>query len=194
MSLVSILLIGFAMSADAFAAAIGKGAAMRRPHLAQALRAGAIFGVIEGVTPVIGWALGMAAAAYITRWDHWIAFVLLALLGGRMIHTGLRQDGRVSPDAASHGFWSLAVTGFATSIDAMAIGVGMAFIDVSIVLVACVIGSCTLVMVTVGIMLGRVLGAVAGRRAEVVGGAILILVGSSILYGHLAGTAGVGPA
>ena len=77
---------------------------------------------------------------------------------------------------------------------ALAIGVGMAFIDVSIVLVACVIGSCTLVMVTVGIMLGRVLGAVAGRRAEVVGGAILILVGSSILYGHLAGTAGVGPA
>lgn len=192
MSLVSILLIGFAMSADAFAAAIGKGAAMQHPQLPQALRAGVIFGVIEGLTPVIGWALGVAAASYITRWDHWIAFVLLVLLGGRMIYTGLRQDKEVPRDTASHGFWSLAVTGFATSIDAMAIGVGMAFIDVNIGLVACVIGSCTLVMVTIGIMLGRVLGAVAGRRAEVVGGAILIVVGSSILYGHLAGTANMG--
>lgn len=188
MSFFSILLIGFAMSTDAFAAAIGKGAAMQRPRFTQALRAGAIFGVIEGVTPVVGWALGLAAAAYVTRWDHWIAFVLLAILGGRMIHAGLAGDAAPSDaEPERHGFWNLATTGFATSIDAMAVGVGLAFIEVNITLVAIVIGACTLVMVTGGIMLGRVLGRIAGRRAEVVGGLVLIGVGSAILHEHLTG-------
>lgn len=191
MSFLSILLIGFAMSTDAFAAAIGKGVAMRRPRFPQALRAGLIFGVIEGVTPVVGWALGLAAAAYITAWDHWIAFVLLGLLGGRMIHAGSKREPEdTEPHPQRHGFWNLATTGFATSIDAMAIGVGLAFLDVNIALVAVVIGSCTLVMVTGGIMLGRVLGRFAGKRAEIVGGVILIAIGSLILYEHLGGAGG----
>ncbi len=88
----SILLLGIAMSTDAFAAAIGRGAAMRDPRLPQAPRAGLIFGVIEGTTPVIGWSLGNAAAPYVTAWDHWIAFALLSLLGLRMIHAGLRAE------------------------------------------------------------------------------------------------------
>ena len=182
----SILLIALAMSTDAFAAAVGKGAAMRQPRFIDALRAGLIFGVIEGVTPVIGWLIGQAAASYVTRWDHWIAFTLLALLGLRMIRAGTRAD---SPDPADeprqHGFWNLALTGFATSIDAMAIGVGLAFLDVSIAVVAITIGATTMVMVTIGILLGRVLGRVAGKRAEIVGGVILIAVGSTILYQHL---------
>ena len=192
MSLLSILLIGFAMSTDAFAAAIGKGAAMQRPRFVEALRVGVIFGVIEAITPVIGWALGLAAAAYVTRWDHWIAFVLLALLGGRMIRAGLATDDTApGPAPERHGFWNLATTGFATSIDAMAIGVGLAFIDVNIVLVASVIGACTLVMVTSGIMLGRALGAIVGKRAEIIGGLILIGVGTAILYEHLTGGGGI---
>ncbi|MDR6990753.1 manganese efflux pump MntP [Luteimonas sp. 3794] len=194
MSLFSIVLIGFAMSTDAFAAAIGKGAAMQRPRLPEALRAGAIFGVIEGVTPVIGWALGLAAAAYVTAWDHWIAFYLLGLLGTRMVIAGFRQDATADADddprQRPHGFWNLAATGFATSVDAMAVGVGLAFLDVNIVLVAAVIGLCTFVMVTSGIMLGRVLGAIVGKRAEIIGGLILILIGSVILYEHLSGKAG----
>lgn len=192
MSFLSIVLIGFAMSTDAFAAAVGKGAAMQRPRFSQALRAGAIFGVIEALTPVIGWALGLAAAAYVTAWDHWIAFVLLGALGTRMVIAGFRPD---APDAhrdeaRSHSFWNLAATGFATSIDAMAIGVGLAFLDVNIALVAAVIGICTLVMVTTGVMLGRALGAIVGKRAEIVGGLILVIVGSVILYEHLSGNAG----
>lgn len=192
MSFLSIVLIGFAMSTDAFAAAIGKGAAMQRPRFPEALRAGAIFGVIEGVTPLIGWALGLAAASYVTAWDHWIAFVLLGALGLRMVLAGLRKD---APDDAEgsprpHGFWNLAATGFATSIDAMAVGVGLAFLDVNILLVATVIGVCTLLMVTAGIMLGRVLGAIVGKRAEIVGGLILIVIGSVILYEHLSGKSG----
>ncbi|WP_058834024.1 manganese efflux pump MntP [Luteimonas abyssi] len=193
MSPLAIALLGFAMSTDAFAAAIGKGASMHRPRFVDALRAGAIFGTIEGLTPVIGWALGMAAAAYITRWDHWIAFVLLGLLGIRMVIAGLRKDDTSQGEARTegHGFWSLAATGFATSIDAMAVGVGLALLEVNIVAVAIVIGLCTLVMVTLGVMLGRVLGNVVGKRAEVLGGVILIGIGCTILYDHLSGNGGV---
>lgn len=181
----SILLLGIAMSTDAFAAAVGKGASMQNPRLPQALRAGLIFGVIEGLMPLLGWALGSAAARYITAWDHWIAFTVLGLLGLRMIHAGLRQQPDPAAAARRHGFWALAATGFATSIDAMAVGVGLAFLDVDIVVVAAVIGLTTLVMVTLGVLLGRVLGALAGKRAEVGGGLLLIAIGTTLLVQHL---------
>lgn len=182
----SILLLGIAMSTDAFAAAVGKGVAMRTPRWSEALRAGLIFGAIEALTPLIGWALGNAASAYVEAWDHWIAFALLSLLGLRMIRAGLRDDVPTHSAPTRHGFWVLAATGFATSIDAMAVGVGLAFVNVNILLVSAVVGCTTLVMVTVGIMLGRVLGALAGKRAELVGGLLLVAIGSVILYEHLA--------
>lgn len=186
MSLLSMFLIGIAMSTDAFAAAVGRGAAMRNPRFPEALRAGIIFGTIEGLTPVVGWALGSAASRYITAWDHWIAFTLLALLGAHMIHAGFRHDVEDAPEPR-HGFLALATTGFATSIDAMAVGVGLAFLDAEIAVVAVVIGLTTLVMVTLGIMLGRALGKLAGKRAEIGGGVLLILIGVAILYEHLGG-------
>ncbi|THD08610.1 manganese efflux pump MntP family protein [Rhodanobacter lindaniclasticus] len=188
MNPVSILLLGFAMSTDAFAAAIGKGAAMTRPRLIQALRAGAIFGVIEAITPVVGWLLGKGASRYIEVWDHWIAFGLLLALGLHMIWNGLKPEPDEPVDEAKrHGFAALAITGLSTSIDALAVGVGLAFVDTPIVVVAVVIGLCTFAMVTLGIMLGRVLGEVVGKRAEMIGGFILIGVGAVILYEHLAG-------
>jgi putative Mn2+ efflux pump MntP len=191
MSPISMLLIGFAMSTDAFAAAIGKGAAMRKPRFVDALRAGLIFGVIEAITPVIGWLLGRAASSYVEAFDHWIAFGLLGALGVHMIINGVRpDDGDDAEDADKHhGFWRLAVTGFATSIDAMAVGIGLAFLDVNIGVMALVIGLCTLVMVTAGIMLGRVIGGMVGKRAEIVGGVILIIIGATILFEHLHGAA-----
>ena len=187
----SMLLIGFAMATDAFAAAVGKGAAMQRPRFSQALRAGLIFGAIEAVTPVIGWGLGTAASAYITAWDHWIAFGVLGLLGAHMIWNGLKPEAQADPGDSTrhHGFWSLAATGLGTSIDAMAVGVSLAFLDVPILVVAAVIGLCTLVMVSTGIMLGRVLGVLAGKRAEIAGGVVMVLVGTAILYEHLSGAA-----
>jgi putative Mn2+ efflux pump MntP len=190
----SILLIGLAMSTDAFAAAIGKGAAMQRPRFPDALRAGLIFGTIEGLTPVIGWLLGQAASGFVEGWDHWIALVLLSGLGLRMIHAGLTGDGDegiASVRIRRHGFWTLAITGFATSIDAMAVGIGLAFIDVNIGVVDVVIGLCTLVMVTLGVMLGRVLGTLAGKRAEMLGGVILIVIGILIAYEHETAEAGL---
>ena len=97
-----------------------------------------------------------------------------------------QREGRAT-DATkrSDGFWSLAATGLATSIDAMAVGVGLAFLDVNIGVVALVIGLTTLVMVTLGIMLGRILGSLAGKRAEIMGGVMLIAIGATILYEHL---------
>jgi putative Mn2+ efflux pump MntP len=189
MSPLSILLIGFAMSTDAFAAAIGKGAAMRKPRLPDALRAGLIFGVIEAITPVIGWLLGRAALQYVEAFDHWIAFGLLGALGVHMIINGIRPDSDDEQDDPDrhHGFWRLALTGFATSIDAMAVGIGLAFLDVNIGVMALVIGLCTFSMVTAGIMLGRVLGNMVGKRAEIIGGVILIIIGATILYEHLSG-------
>lgn len=81
------------MSTDALAAAIGKGLSLHKPRLAEALRTGLIFGVIEAITPVIGWLLGQAASQYVEQWDHWIAFFLLLLLGAHMVHAGLKPDG-----------------------------------------------------------------------------------------------------
>ncbi len=180
------LLLALAMSTDAFAAAVCKGAALHRPDWREALRTGAIFGVIEGLTPVVGWLLGSVAARYVTQWDHWIAFTLLGGLGLRMVWAGLQP-----PDADelqrpnSHSLAVLAVTGFATSIDAMAVGATLAFVDVGIGAVALSIGATTFVMATVGVLVGRLLGAVAGKRAEIVGGVLLIGIGATILYEHL---------
>lgn len=187
MNPISMLLLGFAMSTDAFAAAIGKGAAMHRPRLSQALRAGLIFGSIEALTPLIGWLIGHGASRYVVAWDHWIAFALLAGMGALMVVNAVRPGADEPHEApAATGFLALALTGVSTSIDALAVGVGLAFADTPIAWVALVIGLCTLVMVTLGIMLGGVLGALIGKRAEVLGGLILIGVGAAILYEHLA--------
>jgi putative Mn2+ efflux pump MntP len=178
--------LALAMSTDAFAVAVGKGAALRRPHLREALRTGAIFGVIEGFTPIIGWALGHVAAPYVEAWDHWIAFTLLGVLGLRMMRAGLSgADDEENDKPSSHSFWLLAVTGFATSIDAMAAGVGLAFIDADIVTTAGAIGLSTFIMVTLGVMVGRGLGKLAGKRAEIAGGVVLIAIGALILYEHI---------
>jgi len=187
MTFTSVLIIAFAMSTDAFAAAIGKGAALQRPRLREALRTGLIFGVIEALTPIIGWLLGKAAAPYVEAWDHWIAFVLLGALGLRMIHASLSSEKGESEceKPSTHSFWILAATGFATSIDAMVAGVGLAFMDANIIITSIAIGLATFTLVTAGFMLGRALGVVAGRRAEMMGGILLIGIGCLILYEHI---------
>jgi putative Mn2+ efflux pump MntP len=191
MNPLSILLIGLAMSTDAFAAAIGTGAAMTRPRLPHALRAGLVFGVVEATTPVLGWLLGTATSRFIEAWDHWIAFTLLAGLGLHMIWQALHSSDEAPGEEGDGGsLLKLAIAGLATSIDAMAVGVGLAFADVHIAVVALVIGLCTFAMVTLGIMLGRALGVIIGKRAEIAGGVILILVGAALVYEHLSAAAG----
>lgn len=187
MNIFSVALLSIAMSTDAFAAAVGKGTALKNPRLGEALRTGLIFGVIEALTPLIGWAFGKAASGYVESFDHWIAFVLLLCIGLMMLHSAYkgREDEVEVEKPTKNSFLMLALTGFATSIDAMAIGVGLAFVDVPIIPVALAIGFSTFVLVTIGVMIGRWLGSFAGRWAELFGGLLLIGIGSMILYDHL---------
>lgn len=185
MTLVATIILAFGMSMDAFAASIGKGATLHKPPFSEALRTGVIFGFIEALTPVIGWALGLAASQYVAAWDHWVAFGLLGVLGLRMVHKGLRQDGGEKPQAERHSLGLLVMTAIATSLDAMAVGIGLAFLDVNILGTATAIGLATLVMATLGVLVGRFLGPLIGRSAEVLGGLILMGIGISILVEHL---------
>lgn len=185
MNVISTAALALAMSTDAFAAAVGKGAALQKPQWSEALRTGAIFGTIETITPLIGWALGQAAAPFVERWDHWIAFVLLFMLGAHMIFKSFADDEVAEVQPRTHTFWALAATGLATSIDAMAVGASLAFVDANILVTAAAIGIATFSMVTIGVMVGRSLGDIAGKRAELVGGLVLIVIGSLILYEHL---------
>jgi len=188
MNLYATLILAFGMSMDAFAAAVGKGACLHRPGLKEALRTGLIFGAIEALTPLIGWAIGIFASKYVMSWDHWVAFTLLFILGGRMVIGGLRKDTCSQEEAPQrHGFWLLACTAVATSLDAMAVGVGLAFLQVNIVTTALAIGTSTMIMASAGILLGRFIGPVMGKWAEVFGGIVLIGIGSSILFEHLGG-------
>ncbi|MFW7719767.1 manganese efflux pump MntP [Klebsiella pneumoniae] len=188
MNLSATILLAFGMSMDAFAASIGKGATLHKPKFSEAVRTGLIFGAIETLTPLVGWGLGMLASQFILEWNHWIAFILLVFLGGRMIVEGFRGDSDEACEAPHrHGFWLLVTTAFATSLDAMAVGVGLAFLQVSIVTTALVIGCATFIMSTLGMMVGRFIGPLLGKRAEILGGIVLIGIGSQILWSHFAG-------
>jgi putative Mn2+ efflux pump MntP len=177
------LLLALSMSSDAFAAALGKGARLERPGLGEALRTGLIFGGIETLTPLIGWAAGRAASSYIEAFDHWIAFGLLLIIGGKMIWDS-RARGAEEEKPKSHSLAVLALTAVGTSIDALAVGVTLALIDASIIVNALAIGAATFTMVTIGVLFGRYLGEKFGRHAEAAGGAILILIGFKILLEH----------
>ncbi|ROF69370.1 manganese efflux pump MntP [Klebsiella pneumoniae] len=188
MNLSATILLAIGMSMDAFAASIGKGATLHKPKFSEAVRTGLIFGAIETLTPLVGWGLGMLASQFILEWNHWIAFILLVFLGGRMIVEGFRGDSDEACEAPHrHGFWLLVTTAFATSLDAMAVGVGLAFLQVSIVTTALAIGCATFIMSTLGMMVGRFIGPLLGKRAEILGGIVLIGIGSEILWSHFAG-------
>lgn len=180
------ILLAFGMSMDAFAASIGKGAALHKPKFSEALRTGLIFGAIETLTPLIGWGLGYLANEVIIAWNNWIAFILLVFLGGRMVIAGFRH----TPEEAvtkihRHGFWLLVTTAIATSLDAMAVGVGLAFLQVNIIETALAIGCATAIMSTLGLMIGRFIGPLLGKRAEILGGLVLIGIGCEIIYSYL---------
>jgi len=185
MNLSSTLILAFGMSMDAFAASIGKGATLHKPPLREALRTGLIFGVIEACTPLIGWSLGLIASRYIMEWDHWIAFTLLGCLGVRMVINGFKPQANDMPRLDQHSLRVLVATAIATSLDAMAVGVGLAFLEVNILHTAMIIGMATMLMATLGMMLGRFIGPMLGEKAEIIGGLILIGIGCNILYAHL---------
>lgn len=189
MSPAAIAILAVGMSIDAFIASIGRGARLRRTRLVEALRTGLVFGAIETLTPVIGWTLGLAASRHVAAIDHWIAFLLLAFVGGRMVVHAMRAPSTEAETTAQpeRGLATLLATAIGTSIDAMAVGVSLAFLEVNIVIVAAAIGLATFLMSTGGMLMGRFVGARFGRWAEISGGLALIGLGLSILHTHLTG-------
>jgi putative Mn2+ efflux pump MntP len=188
MTPIAIAVLSLSMSADAFAAAIGRGA-QHRPTLPQALRSGLVFGVIEAITPLIGFALGVAAAAFVEAVDHWIAFGLLGAVGGKMIREALKPDDAdeeaEAKKAASRGLVALVATAVGTSIDAGAVGVGLALLGENIWLIAACIGATTFALATLGLLIGKAAGAQLGKIVELIGGLALIALGLKILLEHL---------
>ncbi len=177
-------ILAFSMSTDAFAVSVGKGAALRKPRFTEALRTGAIFGVIEGMTPVIGWGIGLAASQHIAAVDHWIAFIILGAIGLKMIYEGLQaDDGTEKP--TSHSIARLMLTALGTSIDSMAVGVSLSILGTHIGWTAVAIGLATFTMVTIGVMTGQYIGSKYGKIAEMAGGAALIFLGTKTLFEHL---------
>lgn len=185
MGVLSTAILAFSMSTDAFAVSVGKGAALRKPKLSEAFRTGAIFGAVEGITPVIGWCIGLVASSYVQAVDHWIAFTLLAGIGLKMIHESLSAEERTEEKPLRHSLPRLVLTAIGTSIDSMAVGVSLSVIGTEIGVIAAAIGFATFTMVTIGLMTGQYLGAKFGRRAEMLGGIALVCLGTKILFEHL---------
>lgn len=187
MSFVALVFLSLAMSMDAFAVALAKGATFKNPTLWQTLKIALIFALIESITPIIGWAIGSFSKQWIEQWDHWIAFVLLTGIGLKVlldVFTTSLDDVESTPQPPS-SFWLLCITAFGTSIDAMTIGVSFAFLDINIWLAGIMIGSTTLLMTLIGLNLGHRLNHRFGRYAEASGGIVLIVIACSILLQHL---------
>lgn len=185
MSPIAILVLSFSLSVDAFAVSVGRGAALGQPRVREALRTGAVFGLTEALTPLIGWAVGVAASTLVAKVDHWIAFVLLVGVGAHMIWEA-RKGGAGKPEK-SGSLPVLIVTAIGTSLDSMAVGVSLAFLKVNILVMAAAIGGATFLMSSGGMMIGRLIGARFGRGAEILAGVALTGLGIMILRRHLAG-------
>ena len=187
MSIFELFLVAVGLSMDAFAVSICKGLALRRASLKSMALVGLWFGGFQALMPVAGYLLGAQFKDAITAVDHWIAFGLLAVIGGNMIREAL-SGGEEEADP-SLGAKAMLVLALATSIDALAVGVTMAFMkDVNILLSAAVIGAVAFLMAMLGGLLGRRLGQLFQKRATLLGGAVLILIGVKILGEHLLGS------
>lgn len=186
MGLTELILIGVGLSMDAFAVAICQGLCMRKVNWLHALVIALFFGGFQALMPFAGWALGSQFSAYIQQVDHWVAFVLLALIGGNMVREsfGKEQDTECAV-AERLDVKRLLVMSVATSIDALAVGVTFAFLSVKILPAISIIGVTTFLLSIVGVVVGNFFGERYKSRAEFTGGAILILLGTKILLEHL---------
>ena len=183
MTLFDLILIAISLSMDAFAVAVCKGLAMPKCTFKKAAIVGLWFGGFQALMPAIGYVLGAQFQETIASIDHWIAFVLLALIGGNMIHEALDNDEEEAD--ASLDVKTMFLLAVATSIDALAIGITFAFLKVNIIPAVCFIGIVTFIISFAGVKIGNVFGARYKNKAEIVGGVILILLGLKILLEHL---------
>ena len=183
MSLIELFLSAVGLSMDAFAVSICKGLSVRKAEIKHSLIVGAYFGGFQALMPAIGYVLGRQFESLITSVDHWIAFVLLGIIGGNMIREALKGEQEELDD--SFTFRTMLPLAIATSIDALAMGVTFAFLQVQIVPAVLFIGVTTFVLSAIGLKVGNVFGAKYKSRAELFGGVVLVLMGIKILLEHL---------
>lgn len=184
MSIIEIALIGVGLAMDAFAVSICKGLAMRRMNYKKAIIIAAFFGVFQALMPALGYVLGTTFANKIAAIDHWIAFILLALIGANMIKEALSSDDDECQDDSLR-LGDLIMLSIATSIDALAVGITFAFFNVSLLLSVSMIGIITFIICVIGVKVGNVFGEKYKSKAELAGGLILIVMGAKILIDHL---------
>ena len=184
MSIIEIALIGVGLAMDAFAVSICKGLAMRRMNYKKAIIIAAFFGVFQALMPALGYVLGTTFANKIAAIDHWIAFILLALIGANMIKEALSSDDDECQDDSLR-LGDLIMLSIATSIDALAVGITFAFFNVSLLLSVSMIGNITFIICVIGVKVGNVFGEKYKSKAELAGGLILIVMGAKILIDHL---------
>ena len=184
MSILEILLLGIGLSMDAFAVSICKGLSTKQLQVKHYLIIGAWFGGFQALMPTIGYFLGSTFEQYITAFDHWVAFVLLAVIGANMIKESFSKE--ESEANVSFAFKMMLLMALATSIDALAVGITFALLpDVNVPLAVCLIGITTFICSAAGLRVGNLFGLRYKAKAELAGGIILILIGLKILLEHL---------
>ncbi len=183
MGFIELLLISVGLAMDAFAVSVGKGMTVKRACPRHALTAGAWFGGFQALMPIIGFFIGRSFADYVVSVDHWIAFGLLAIIGVNMIREAISGEEEVVD--GNFGVRTMLIMAIATSIDALAVGISMAFLHVNIWISVAVIGVVTFVISAAGVYLGASFGSRLGSKAGIVGGVILIAIGIKIVVEHV---------
>ena len=183
MGIFELLLIAIGLAMDAFAVSICKALAMKKMNWKKAIIVGLYFGIFQALMPVIGYFLGTTFESLVTKVDHWIAFILLAFIGGKMLKEAFDNNSEGYNDSVN--FKTMVVLAIATSIDALAVGITFAFLQTNIVLAAILIGVVTFILSVIGVKIGNQFGIKYEKRAEIIGGIILILIGFKILLEHL---------
>ncbi len=179
----TLLLIAFGLSMDAFAVSISNGMTIRHQKVNNALRIGIFFGSFQALMPLIGWSAGLSFREFISGVDHWIAFVLLSFIGCKMIYESRKMGAREKEDKPMT-LPTLLVLSIATSIDALAVGISFALLKISIVTPIIVIGIVTFVLSSLGVLIGNRIGHLFEKKIEILGGLILIGIGIKILIEH----------
>lgn len=183
MNVVATVFIALGLAADAFAVSISSGLKIKHIKLNKVLKIALFFGVFQALMPIIGWLLGLSLSSLLSSVDHWVAFSILSCLGGKMIYEALQDKEEIKFNPLN----TYTLTGLAigTSIDALAVGTGFAIINTSIFAIATFIGFITFFVCFIGVFIGHKFGNLFDNKVEIVGGTILILIGSKILFEHL---------
>jgi manganese efflux pump family protein len=184
MNVLSILIIAMGLGMDAFSVAISAGAFPRTDSLRAALRLSFAFGIFQTIMPIAGWVAGTTVADMIASYDHWVAFAILSGVGGKMIMESVSRSEKNFRTDPTRG-WTLLMLSVATSIDALAVGLGFAFLKIPILCPSLIIGIVTFIMSMIGMFFGKALGKILGTKVEMIGGIILVGIGVKILMEHL---------